>query len=154
MFIIFTYPPSHVHSPVKRTPALQFHVQDFSQLQSRRMEQALLSSSNVVQYGNQNTIVGLFVLPPTLPEIRELLMNGGCLLPVKAGMNQISLCMFKQSCLRDCGVLQTLFTTCITTMPGFIDLSQTTSLTRQRSSFCAWIGSSMMVQWSVPAVFQ
>ena len=70
------------------------------------MEQALLASSNVVQYGNQNTIV--FVLPPALPEIRELLMNGRCLLPVKAGMNQISLCMFKQSCWRDCDVLQTL----------------------------------------------
>ena len=55
------------------------------------MEQALLASSNVVQYGNQNTIV--FILPPALPEIRDFLMNGGGLLPVKAGMKQRSVYM-------------------------------------------------------------
>ena len=73
----------------------------------RRMEQPLLASSNVVQYGNQNTIV--FALPPTLPEIRNFLMNGGGLLPVKAGMKQSSVYMFKQSCLR---VGAGLFATC------------------------------------------
>ena len=48
------------------------------------MDQALLGSYNVVQYCNQNTIA--FVLPPALPKIRDFLMNGGGLLPVKAGM--------------------------------------------------------------------
>ena len=107
--IIFTYPPSHVHSS-ERTPALshsQFPVQDISQLQCRRMEQPLLVvvvPSNVVQYGNQTTIA--FVLPPVLPEIRDFLMNGGCLSPVKAGMKQSSLYMFKQSSMGVWDVLQ------------------------------------------------
>ena len=79
----------------------------FKIFRSRRMEQALLASSNVVQYGNQNTIV--FVLPPALPEIRDFLMNGGGLLPVKAGMKQSSVYMFKQSCLRVWDVLQSIF---------------------------------------------
>ena len=44
-------------------------------------------------------------------------------------------------------------------MHWFIDLSQTTCLyyaygNQNRSSFCTWRGSSIMVHWSVPAVFQ
>ena len=54
--IVVHHPYSHLHSPVQLTPAvphLQFPVQDLSQLQCKRMEQALLSSSSVVHYGYQ-----------------------------------------------------------------------------------------------------
>ena len=68
-----------------------------------------MASLNVVQYGNQNTIV--LVLPPALPEIRDVLVNGGGLLPMKAGMKQSSVYMFKQSCLRVWDVLHSCFTT-------------------------------------------
>ena len=124
---MFTHASSRVHSPVQRAPVLphlQFPVQDLSRLQCRMMEQALLTSSNVVQYGKQHAIV--FLLSPALPEIRVLLMIGGCLVPVKAGLKR---CMFKQSCSRGWDVLQSILPLVKKTMPGFIDLSQTTSFT-------------------------
>ena len=112
---------------MQRTPALQLHVQDISQLQYKWIEQAILASSNVVQYGNQNTIV--FVLPAALPEIRDFLMNGGSLLPVKAGMKKSSLYMFKQSCLRVWSVLQSILPLVKYGAWLHIDLSQTKCLT-------------------------
>ena len=84
------------------------------------MDQDFLAPSNVVQCCNQTTIA--FVLPPVLPEIRDFLMNGGCFLPVKAGMKQSSLYMFNQSGLRVLDVLQILFTTC--NQPGSLTLAK------------------------------
>ena len=121
---MFTYPPSHVQrTTVLPLPYLQFPVQDISQLHCGRMEQALLASANVVQYGNQNTIV--FVLPPALPEIRDFLMNGGGLITSSKRWYEAEFCLqFKQSCLRVWGVLQSLFTTWIIRCIGSLTLAK------------------------------
>ena len=120
------------------------------------MEQALLGSKNVVQYCNQNKIA--FVLPPALPENRELLMNGGGLLPVKAGMQQSSHDVFKQSGLKVWDVLQIRYTTCTIRCLGSLILAKLHALlhmmTTHCSRFCTWRGSIIMIHWSVPAVFQ
>ena len=75
----------------------------------------------------KNTIV--FPPSPPFAEIWDFLVNWGCLIQVKTGLKQCSLYMFKENCLWRWDVLQSLFTACKKTMPGFIYLSQTTSFT-------------------------
>ena len=71
----------------------------------------------------------VFPSPPPFAEIWDFLVYWCCLIPVKTGLKQCSLYMFKETCLWWWDVLQSLFTACKKTMPGSIDLSQTTSFT-------------------------
>ena len=85
-------------------------------------------------------------------------MNGGGLLPVKAGMQQSSHYVFKQSGLRVWDVLQIMYTTCKRRCLGSLILAKRHALLRMMttncSRFCTWRGSSIMIRWSVPAVSQ
>ena len=125
---------------MQRTPHvlhLQSPVQNLSKAAVKRMEQALLAYTSVVQYGNQIPLSS-FAIP--LPEIRNLLINEGHLVPVKAGLKQSSIYMFKQICLRVWDVLQSLFTTCKISCLASWTLAKTCSvlymITTNRSRFC------------------
>lgn len=93
--MLLTHPSSHLHKLVQWTPALQhlqFPVHDFIHLHCRRMEQALLLSSRVVQ--NYTTH---HCCPCATPSHRSWGCPGGQMLPDSRTV--LWLCWYKAVCV-------------------------------------------------------